>query len=191
MSIYFSLETTSTFSSTTPNIFAMSYQQLLKNNQKIRNLLPFCCKLKSSNKNLTKQKKNGFPMSNFISNTYTLKKNLEFYNQNFKTSFKIRKKFHCWHHLWHAGFWSCPLTNICDQLHETSKKINVVKPDDYKFESFEIVRDDSKSTSTKNVYKKDYKSANIITFQAMEQEAALFGKAIKSADWHFKRPHPF
>ena len=142
---------------------------------------------------------------------------------------------------------SCLLTDVCDQLHETSQKINVVnrlsrhlekgtpasaisaylqqmkkwmpaepviyiddsdivKPDGYKFKALGIVRDSSESTSTKNVYKKDYhvtescaltsgnhpvsifskihssqekdyKSANTITFQAMEQGAALFGKA--------------
>ena len=83
---------------------------------------------------------------------------------------------------------------------------DVVKPDGYKFESLGIVRDGSESTSTKNVYKKgyhvteacvlttsnhpvsifskihsstekDYKSANTITFEAMEQGAALFEKA--------------
>ena len=142
---------------------------------------------------------------------------------------------------------SCLLTDVADQLHEDSKKINivdrlsrhldkgtpaeaaasylqqikkwvpaepviyiddsdVVKPDGYKFESLGIVRDGSESTSTKNVYKKgyhvteacvlttsnhpvsifskihsstekDYKSANTITFEAMEQGAALFEKA--------------
>ena len=83
---------------------------------------------------------------------------------------------------------------------------DVVKPDGYKFESLGIVRDGSESTSAKSVYKKgyhvteacvitasnhpvsifskihsstekDYKSANTITFDAMEQGAALFGKA--------------
>lgn len=147
---------------------------------------------------------------------------------------------------------SCLLTDVCDQLHESSKKINIVdrlsrhlekgtpasaasaylqqvkkwatsepvihiddsdvaKPDGYKFESLGIVRDGSESTSTKNVYKKgyhvteacvltssnhpvsifskihsshekDYKSANTITFQAMGQGSALFGKATFSMD---------
>ena len=83
---------------------------------------------------------------------------------------------------------------------------DVVKPDGYKFESLGIVRDGSESTSTKNVYKKGYhvteacvlttsnhpvsifskihssaekgyKSANVITFDAMEQGAALFKRA--------------
>ena len=88
---------------------------------------------------------------------------------------------------------------------------DVAKPDGYKFESLGIVRDGSESTSTKNVYKKgyhvteacvltssnhpvsifskihsshekDYKSANTITFQAMGQGSALFGKATFSMD---------
>ena len=83
---------------------------------------------------------------------------------------------------------------------------DVVKPDGYKFESLGIVRDGSESTSTKNVYKKGYhvteacvlttsnhpvsifskihssaekgyKSANVITFEAMENGAALFKRA--------------
>ena len=83
---------------------------------------------------------------------------------------------------------------------------DVVKPDGYKFEALGIVRDGSESTATKSVYKKgyhvteacvltvsnhpvsifshihssrekDYKSANTITFHAIEQGAALLGKA--------------
>ena len=83
---------------------------------------------------------------------------------------------------------------------------DVVKQDGYKFESLGIVRDGSESTSTKNMYKKGYhvteacvlttsnhpvsifskihssaekgyKSANVITFEAMEQGAALFKRA--------------
>lgn len=88
---------------------------------------------------------------------------------------------------------------------------DVVKPDDYKFESLGVVRDGSKNTAAKHVYKKgypvteacvltasnhpvsifykihsshekNYKSANTITFQAMEQGAALFGKATFAMD---------
>lgn len=84
---------------------------------------------------------------------------------------------------------------------------DVVKPDGYKFEYLGIVRDGSESTSTKNVYKKgyhvteacvlttsnhpvsiffqihssqekDYKSANTITFHAMEQGSALLAKQL-------------
>ena len=83
---------------------------------------------------------------------------------------------------------------------------DVIKPDDYKFESLGWVRDGSESTATKNVYKKGYHvteaivltnsnrpvslfseihssneknftSINAITFSAMERAAALFEKA--------------
>lgn len=88
---------------------------------------------------------------------------------------------------------------------------DAVKPDGYKFEALGIVRDDSESTATKSVYKKgyhvteacvliasshpvsifshihssqekDYKSTNTVTFHAMEQGAALFGKATFAMD---------
>ena len=87
---------------------------------------------------------------------------------------------------------------------------DVVKPDEYKFESLGIVRDGSESSSAKNVYQKgyhvteacvlttsnhpvsifsrihssekDYKSANTITFDAMERGAALFLKATFAMD---------
>lgn len=88
---------------------------------------------------------------------------------------------------------------------------DVVKPDGYRFESLGIVRDGSESTSTKSVYKKgchvteacvltgsnhpvsifskihssaekDYKSVNTITFQAMEQAKAVFGRATFAMD---------
>ena len=83
---------------------------------------------------------------------------------------------------------------------------DVVKPDGYKFEALGTVRDGSESTSSKNVYKKGYhvteacvmtdsghpvsifsrihssaekgyKSANSITFSAIETGAQLFEKA--------------
>lgn len=84
---------------------------------------------------------------------------------------------------------------------------DVVKPDGKQFEALGIVRDGSESTLTKNVYKKgchvteactqtanrlpvsifsrvhfsakkEYKSVNTITFDAIRQGAGLFGKAI-------------
>ncbi len=83
---------------------------------------------------------------------------------------------------------------------------DIVKPDGKQFEALGIVRDGSESTQTKSVYKKgyhvteacvltaskhpvsvfsmihssaekDYKSVNTITFDAIKQAAALFGKA--------------
>ena len=88
---------------------------------------------------------------------------------------------------------------------------DVIKPDGYKFEALGIVRDGSASSSTKSVYKKgyhvteacvitksnhpvsifskihssaekNYKSANAITFEAMETGASLFGKATFAMD---------
>lgn len=88
---------------------------------------------------------------------------------------------------------------------------DVVKPDGHKFEALGIVRDGSESTATKSVYKKgyhvteacvltasdhpvsifshihssrekDYRSANAVTFHAIEQGAALFGRATFAMD---------
>ena len=187
-------------------------------------------------------------MVHFTSNTYKLKRKiLTFTNKISKQLSKPERKFTAdiTYGMLAAG--SCLLTDVVDQLHEDSKKINivdrlsrhldkgtpakaassylqqikkwipaepvihiddsdVVKPDGHKFESLGIVRDGSESTYTKNVYKKgyhvteacvltasnhpvsifskihsstekDYKSANTITFHAIEQGAALFGKA--------------
>ncbi|MDO4677694.1 MAG: transposase [Eubacteriales bacterium] len=187
-------------------------------------------------------------MSHFTSNTYILKRKILTFTK--KISRKLSKpdrKFTADITYGMLASGSCLLTDVCDQLHEPSKKINVVdrlsrhlekgvsapatsaylqqvkkwvssepiiyiddsdvvKPDGYKFESLGIVRDGSESTSTKSVYKKgyhvteaciltsgnhpvsifskihsshekDYKSANTITFQAMEQGNSLFDKA--------------
>ena len=192
-------------------------------------------------------------MANFTSNTYTLKRKiLTFTNKISRQLSKPEKKFVADITYGMLASGSCLLTDVVDQLHESSKKINivdrlsrhldngtpasaaasylheikkwvpsepvihiddsdVVKPEGYKFESLGIVRDGSKSTSTKNVYKKgyhvteacvlttsnhpvsifskihsssekDYKSANTITFNAMEHGAALFGKATFAMD---------
>ena len=192
-------------------------------------------------------------MANFTSNTYQMKREiLNFTNKISGYLSKPEKKFTVDITYGMLASGSCLLTDIADQLHEPSKKINivdrlsrhlekgaptvaaasylqlikkwipsdpvihidgsdVVKPDGYKFESLGIVRDGSESTSTKSVYKKgyhvteacvltgsnhpvsifskihsssekDYKSANTITFQAMEQGAALFGKATFAMD---------
>ena len=192
-------------------------------------------------------------MADFTSNTYTLKRKiLTFSNKISRQLSKPERKFTADITYGMLASRSCLLTDVVDQLHENSKKINivdrlsrhlgkgtpaqaassylqtikkwvpetpvihiddsdVVKPDGYKFESLGIVRDGSESTSAKNVYKKgyhvteacvlttishpvsifsrihssaekDYKSANAITFDAMEQGAALFGRAIFAMD---------
>jgi len=192
-------------------------------------------------------------MANFTSNTYQMKRKiLTFTNKISRRLSKPEKKFTADITYGILASGSCLLTDVVDQLHEPSKKINVVdrlsrhlekgtpasaaasylqqvkkwapaepviyiddsdvvKPDGHKFESLGIVRDGSESTSAKNVYKKgyhvteacvlthsnhpvsifsrihsssekDYKSVNTVTFQAMEQGAALFGKATFAMD---------
>ena len=192
-------------------------------------------------------------MANFTSNTYTLKRKiLTFSNKISKQLSKPDRKFTADITYGMLASQSCLLTDVVDQLHEDSKKINivdrlsrhldkgipakaavsylqmlkkwvpsepvihiddsdVVKPDGYKFESLGIVRDGSESTSSKNVYKKgyhvteacvltgnnhpvsifsrihssaekDYKSANTITFDAIEQGTTLFRKATFAMD---------
>ena len=192
-------------------------------------------------------------MLNSTTNTYTLKREiLTFSNRISKHLSKPDKKFSADMIYGMLASKSCLITDIVDQLHENTKKINsverlsqhlekgisqkatvsylqtikkwvpdepvihiddsdVTKPDGYKFEALGIVRDGSESTSTKNVYKKgyhvteacvltnsnhpvsifsrihsssekDYKSANTITFEAMEQGAALFEKATFAMD---------
>lgn len=192
-------------------------------------------------------------MANYTSITYALKRKiLTFTNKISRHLSKPDRKFTAdiTYGMLAAG--SCLLTDVVDQLHEDSKKINivdrlsrhldkgvpakaavsylhavkkwvpaepvihiddsdVVKPDGYKFEALGIVRDGSESTSTKNVYKKGYhvteacvltksnhpvsifsrihyssekgyKSTNTITFDAIQQSAALFGKATFAMD---------
>ena len=192
-------------------------------------------------------------MVNFTSNTYQMKREiLTFSNKISKHLSKPDKKFTADMIYGMLAAKNCLLTDIVDQLHEDTKKINsverlsrhlekgipqkasvsylqtikkwvsdepiihiddsdVTKPDGYKFEALGIVRDGSESTSTKNVYKKgyhvteacvltssnhpvsifsrihssaekDYKSTNTITFEAMEQGAALFEKATFAMD---------
>ena len=192
-------------------------------------------------------------MAYFTSNTYTLKRKiLSFTNKISKHLSKPEKKFAADITYGMLASESCRLTDVVDQLHESSKKVNivdrlsrhldkgtpapaaasylqqvkrmvpaepvihiddsdVVKPNGYKFEALGIVRDASESTATKSVYKKgchvteacaltasnhpvsifshihssqekDYKSANTITFHAIEQGAALFGKATFAMD---------
>ncbi len=185
-------------------------------------------------------------MAYFTTNTYKMKRKiLTFSNKISECLTKPEQKFTADIIYGILASGSCLLTDVADQLHEDSRKINtvdrlsrhlatgipaetasaylqavkkwvpsepiihiddsdVVKPGGYKFESLGIVRDGSESTSTKNVYKKGYhvteacvltdsnhpvsifsrihsssekgyKSANSITFDAMEQGASLFG----------------
>ena len=192
-------------------------------------------------------------MTNFTSNTYTLKRKILTFTDKISNRLpKPERKFAADMTYGMLAGGSCLLTDVADQLHEPSKKINVVdrlsrhlekgtpaaaahsylqtikkwvpaepviyiddsdvaKPDGCKFEALGIVRDGSESKAAKNVYKKgyhvteacvliasnhpvsvfskihsssekNYKSANVITFQAMEQGASLFGKSTFAMD---------
>lgn len=192
-------------------------------------------------------------MTNFTSNTYTLKRKILTFTDKISNRLpKPERKFVADITYGMLASNSCLLTDVADQLHEPSKKINVVdrlsrhlekgtpaetaasylntikkwvpsepvvhiddsdvvKPDGYKFEALGTVRDGSASKISKNVYQKgyhvteacvltdsnhpvsifskihsssekNYKSANVITFQAMEQGAALLGKATFAMD---------
>lgn len=187
-------------------------------------------------------------MTNFTSNTYTLKRDILNFSDKISDSLsKPDSKFTADMTFGILASGSCLLTDIVDQLHEKTKKVNsverlskhlvkgvpinalnsyhktisklvpstpvihiddsdIIKPDGYKFEALDRVRDGSKSTKSKNVLEKgyhvteacvlsknyhplsifskihstkekDYKSTNVITFEAFEQGAKLFPKA--------------
>ena len=66
-------------------------------------------------------------MSHFTSNTYTLKRKiLAFTNKISKNLSKPERKFTADITYGMLASGSCLLTDVCDQLHEPSKKINVV-----------------------------------------------------------------
>ena len=187
-------------------------------------------------------------MVNFTSFTYQMKREiLSFSNKISRKLSKPDKKFSADMTYGILASNSCLLTDIVDQLHEQTKKVNsverltrhlnkgtdpnalrsylfqirkwvpdqpvihiddsdITKPDGMKFESLGLVRDGSKSSSSKTVYEKGYHvteacvltknnhpvsffseihsskekhftSINDITFSAMERGAALFKKA--------------
>lgn len=187
-------------------------------------------------------------MLNSTTNTYTLKREILTFSRKISKSLSIpEQKFNADMTYGMLAANSCLLTDVVDQLHESSKKVNiverlskhllkgtstkalntylktirrwvpdepvihidgsdVVKPNGYKFESLDIVRDGSESTATKNVSQKGYHvteacvltnsnhpvsifseiysskernfiSANTITFAAMQRSASLFKKA--------------
>lgn len=67
-------------------------------------------------------------MNKFTSNTYTLKRKiLNFTTKISKNLSKPERKFTADITYGMLAFGSCLLTDVCDQLHEPSKKINVVE----------------------------------------------------------------
>ena len=77
--------------------------------------------------NLTKQKERGFLMSHFTSNTYILKRKILTFTKKISRKLsKPERKFTADITYGILASGSCLLTDVCDQLHEPSKKINVV-----------------------------------------------------------------
>ena len=187
-------------------------------------------------------------MLNSTTNTYTLKREiLSFSNKISRKLSKPYRKFTADMTYGMLASGSCLLTDVVDQLHENTKKVNsverltrhlnkgipnkvlqsylqtvrkwvtdepvihiddsdIIKPNGYKFEALDTVRDGSKSNASKNVLEKGYHvteacvitksnhpvsiysrihsskekgftSINNITFDAMERGKAMFGKA--------------
>lgn len=78
-------------------------------------------------KNRTKHKAREFPVANFISNTYQLKwEILSFFNKISRKLPKPGRKFMADMNYGILASGSCLLTDIVDQLHEPSKKINAI-----------------------------------------------------------------
>ena len=113
-----------------PTLFCfhrLCYKQLSKNNQNIRNPIPFWCKIKSPQQNCTKQKRGGFPVVNFTSNTYQMKREILTFSNKISRKFsKPDRKFMADMNYDILASNSCLLTDIVDQLHEPSKKLNSV-----------------------------------------------------------------
>lgn len=159
-------------------------------------------------------------MLNSTSNTYTLKRKILTFPIKFSRHIsKPERKFSADITYGMLASGSCLLTDVVNQLHESSKKINIVdrlsrhlekgtpptasvsylqqikkwipadpvihiddsdivKPNDYKFESLGIVRDGSESTSTKSVYKMGYHVTKACVLQPVIILLAYFPKYI-------------
>ena len=103
--------------STTAGFILCCHKQLLENTQKIRNLIPFWCKIKLPNKNFTNQKEKGFLIAHFTSNTYTLKREiLSFSNKISRNLPKPDRKVIADINYGLLASGSCLLTDIVDQL---------------------------------------------------------------------------
>lgn len=106
-------------------------------------------------------------MLNSTTNTYTLKREiLTFSKKISKHLSKPERKFTADMTYGMLASQSCLLTDIVDQLHENSKKVNSVErltrhlnkgiPKDAQKSYLTFVRDGSKSTNTKTVFEKGY-----------------------------------
>ena len=161
------------------------------------------------------------------SDTYVLKRKiLNFSNKISRNLPKPERKFTADMTYSMPASGSCLLTDIVDQLHESSKKVNsverltrhldngvspaalksylttirkwvpaepvihiddsdVVKPAGYKFESLGLVRDGSKSTSTKNVYEKGYHVTEACVLTGSSHPVSIFSEIHSSSEKNF------
>ena len=166
-------------------------------------------------------------MTNFTSYTYQMKREiLTFSNQISRNLSKPEKKFTADMIYGILASESCLLTDIVDQLHEDTKKVNsverltrhlnkgipavalksylstvrklipeepvihiddsdVVKPNGYKFEALGIVRDGSRSTSTKSVYEKGYHVTEACALTGSNQPVSIFSEIHSSKEKNF------
>jgi hypothetical protein len=98
-----------------------------KNAKKQGILIHFVVKFNHHKKNITKQKEGGFPVVNFTTNTYKMKREILTYsNKISKLLFKPEKKFTADMTYGMLAAGSCLLTDVADKLHEPAKKINTV-----------------------------------------------------------------
>ena len=124
-------------------------------------------------------------MSHFTSNTYILKRKILTFTKKFSRKLsKPERKFTADITYGMLASGSCLLTDVCDQLHEPSKKINVVDRLSRHLEkgvsasaASAYLQQVKKWSSSEPIIYIDDKSANTITFQAIEQGNSLFGKA--------------
>lgn len=133
-------------------------------------------------------------MAYFTSNTYQMKRKiLSFSNKISEHLSKPQQKFTADITYGILASGSCLLTDVADQLHEDSRKINTVDrlsrhlstgiPAKAASAYFQAVKKWIPSEPVSifsrihSSSEKNYKSANSITFDAMDQGAALFGKA--------------
>lgn len=166
-------------------------------------------------------------MINLTSNTYQMKREiLQFSNKIAKKLPKPEQKFNADMVYGILASGSCLLTDIVDQLHEDTKKVNsverltrhlnkgvpaaalkgylsavrklvpeepvihiddsdVVKPDGYKFEALGIVRDGSRSSSTKSVYEKGYHVTEACALTAGSHPVSIFSEIHSSKEKNF------
>ena len=166
-------------------------------------------------------------MLNFTTNTYTLKREiLSFTNKISSKLSKPNRKFTADITYGMLASNSCLLTDVVDQLHEDTKKVNgverltqhlnkgtprealhsylhtvrkwvpddpvihiddsdITKPDGYKFEALDFVRDGSKSTNTKNVYEKGYHVTEACVITKSNHPVSIYSKIHSSREKNF------